>query len=472
MRGFRLFEPSPEYHELHQPAQLVDPAPRVQFAQIVGADQVEEERCRMPSADFLHAIDGETRPGPAKFGVVHDKTRLIGDGGGHHGAAQLGRRGRPLQFVRRNSRRKKYDAVEFQSFDRIPRKDEVAVMNGIERAAIQAEAKRSGSGLRVHSAEFQVSGFGFWILGFELEGFSLRIPVKSPALEPIFKISPNHVSLGKQPAAKPGTEGVVVENIGGLQGSVILAAAAPFVVVPSRMVVNAGEKKSVGITLTPCASGKYRTWLEVKGGRQELEVGLEAELFGAAVKTRGASGGETIASAPVEGETSHAEPVSSEEREARNLTPSIPKEWGVAAAQAPGVKLLQTTPNSVTFEWPENLSSATQFRFELRHLALNASREMTVSWMEHRMVTVQHQNGRYTATLDDLQPQQNSTVQVLPLNDAGGPGTRIFALNFSTPAAPPSTPQISPLQWLLLALAVCVSIWMWRTLRRTPTNYL
>jgi hypothetical protein len=85
---------------------------------------------------------------------------------------------------------------------------------------------------------------------------------------------------------------------------------------------------------------------------------------------------------------------------------------------------------------------------------------------------VQHQNGRYTATLDDLPPQQNSTVQVLPLNDDGKPGPRIFALNFSTPPAPPSTPQISPLKWLVLALVVCVGIGVWRTLRRPSANYL
>jgi len=97
---------------------------------------------------------------------------------------------------------------------------------------------------------------------------------------------------------------------------------------------------------------------------------------------------------------------------------------------------------------------------------------LTVSWIEHHPVTVERKNGRYVATLGDLQPRQISAVQVLPLSDAGEPGPRLFALSFSTSAAVPETPQVSLLQWLFLALVVCVSIWLWRSLRRSPTNYL
>jgi hypothetical protein len=234
-------------------------------------------------------------------------------------------------------------------------------------------------------------------------------------------------------------------------------------------VVNAGEKESVQITLAPSAPGKYRTWLEVSGGRQEFQVDLEAELYGGTTQTPAASGKETVTSAP-EGETLHGEPDSPEGGRGRNLTLAIPKEWGVASAQAPGVKLLQRTPNSVTFEWPERLSSATRFRFEFRHLGLDASRDLSVSWVEHQSVTVQHKNGRYIATLGDLRPSEISAVQVLPVNDRGEPGPRLFALSFSTSAAPPPT-QISLLQGLLLALVVCVAVWVWRTVRRHPTNY-
>ena len=303
------------------------------------------------------------------------------------------------------------------------------------------------------------------------EGFSLGVRVKSPAVGPIFKVSANRVFLGRQPAAKPGTAGMVIENTGGSPGAVALAVAAPFVVDPSGAVISAGEKKSVQITLAPSLPGKYRTWLEVRGGEQALEVGLEAELYALPPRAQVASGSETAASAP-ERETSNFESVSPGEGQARNLTPTIPREWGIATAQAPGVKLLGTTPESATLEWPEKLSSATRFRFELRHLGLNANRDLTVSWLEHQPVTVQRKDGRCIATLGDLQPSTISAVQVLPLNDAGEPGPRLFALEFFTPALPPSGPQISLLQWLLLFLVACVGLWVWRTVRRTPTNYL
>jgi hypothetical protein len=304
----------------------------------------------------------------------------------------------------------------------------------------------------------------------ESEGFSLTVPVNSPAVSPIFKFSAKRVLLGRQPAAKPGTgRSVVIENTGGSPGAVTLLVAAPFVVDPSKAVINAGEKKSVQITLAPSAPGIYRTWLELRGGRQELEVDLEAELYASAAQTRVAAGIATLASAP-EAETLHAEPVPPEAGGATTLT--IPKEWGIASAYVPEVKLLQTTPDSATLEWPEKLSPAKRFRFELRHLGLDASRTLTVSWIEHHAVTVQNKNGHYIATLGDLRPREISAVQVFPLNDAGEPGPRLFALAFSTPAVPPSTPQISPLQWLLFALVVCLGVWVWRTVRHAPTNYL
>lgn len=305
----------------------------------------------------------------------------------------------------------------------------------------------------------------------ESDGFSMGVPVKAAALGPMFTLGANRVLLGRQPATKPGTGSLVIENTGGLPGDVILTVAAPFVADPSKVVVNAGEKKSIQITLASSPPGKYRTWLEVKGGRQEFEVGLEAELYASAAQKPVASGDATGASTP-EGEISHPDSVLPGERRDKNLVPILPKGWGVASAQAPGVKLLQSKPNSVTFEWPDKLSPATRFRFELRHLGLDASRELRVSWTEHPSVTVQHENGRYIATLADLRPSEISAVQVLPLNDQGEPGPRIFALSFSTAAAYSSTQHISPLQWLLLALLVCVGAWVWRAVRSPATNYL
>jgi len=167
-RSLRILDAAPEDHELDQPEEIVDPAPRVQFTRVVGPDQIVKMRFRMPRVELLHAIDGKTGSGPAKFGVVQAETRFPGDGGRHHGATQFGGSGRPRQFMGRNGCGQKYDPVETQFLDRIPRQDQVAVMNGIERAAVQSEAKWGRSGLRLRVAEFQVSGFGLQISGFGL----------------------------------------------------------------------------------------------------------------------------------------------------------------------------------------------------------------------------------------------------------------------------------------------------------------
>jgi hypothetical protein len=304
----------------------------------------------------------------------------------------------------------------------------------------------------------------------ESEGFSLSIPVKSPAVEAMFKVSTDRISLGKQPAAKPGAESLVIENMGGLPGAVTLTVAAPFSADPSKVVVIPGEKKPIRITLAPSAPGKYRTWMQVTGGRQEFNVGLEAELFASGAQGHAPAVNET--GEPPEGETSSGGGISSRDQTGRTLPAIIPAGWGSISARTPGLKLLQTTPNSAKFEWPETLSNAGRFRFEFRHLGLDASRELTASWIEHHPVTVEQKNGFYVATLGDLPPNQIFSVQVLPLNREGQPGPRLFAFEFSTPEAASTVSQVSSLQGLIFAFVVCVGLWIWRAVRNRQTNYL
>ena len=304
----------------------------------------------------------------------------------------------------------------------------------------------------------------------ESDGFSLGVPVKSPAVGPIFSVSADHISLGRQPAARPGAGSLTIENMGGSPGAVVIEVTAPFAVSPPRALLNAGEKKVFQITLAPSAAGSYRTWLEVKGERQEFEVGLDAELY-ASPRGPVATGYEPLVPGPEE-QPSPDRAAPSDDGRAKDLTPIVPKDWGVLTAPAPGVVLLRTSPHSATFEWPEKLSSATRFRIDLRHIGLDTSRELQVSWFEHHPVTVQRQNGFYVATLGDLRPGALCSVQVTPLSDAGAPGPRLFAFDFYTPAAAPSGSQISPLQWLFAGFLICGCIWLWRAISQRPTNFL
>ena len=92
----------------------------------------------MPRAKRLHGIDRERRSLAFDFAVVHFEARLVGDGGGEHLAACLGRRGRTVEFVRRNAGGKEDHLVEFESLHGIAGENEVAIVNWIEAAAIEA----------------------------------------------------------------------------------------------------------------------------------------------------------------------------------------------------------------------------------------------------------------------------------------------------------------------------------------------
>jgi alpha-L-arabinofuranosidase len=89
--------------------------------------------------------------------------------------------------------------------DGIPREDQVTVMNGIERAAIQAEAKRGSSGLKADDADFRVLGFGFQRRGLELRTLPLiRHSASARQPDPWASLGRSKVTKGLPPSALLG----------------------------------------------------------------------------------------------------------------------------------------------------------------------------------------------------------------------------------------------------------------------------
>lgn len=134
--GFRAMEDD----ELHQPAQIFEAMPSVQLGGIVIADEVKELRVRVARPQRFDGIDGKARPFPAEFAVVHGESGLSGDGEFQHLAAQVGRRGRAFEFVRRNAGGNEDHTVELQTLDRITRQDEMAMVHRVEGSPVKGKS--------------------------------------------------------------------------------------------------------------------------------------------------------------------------------------------------------------------------------------------------------------------------------------------------------------------------------------------
>ena len=298
----------------------------------------------------------------------------------------------------------------------------------------------------------------------ESGAFSRKLFVKGSAVAPMMRFTSGDVNLGKQIAGHPAQATVEIENTGGVQGGVSLDIAPPFSVEPASSIIPAGGKLTVQIKLAAITPGPYRSWLKLTSGPQETEIGVRADVQPAPRRSPSDPAGSSDSERSPE--TLRAETFESLLNGDRLLPPSIPLDWGAAFANSGDVKILEITPRSATLSWQAKLSPATQFRVEMRRLGLDEARALTVTWVEHKPATVRREKESYVATLGGLQPAKIWAIRVLPLDASGAAGARLFALTFATPVAPPSALHISSVQWLLLALAACFAIAIWRYFHR------
>ena len=295
----------------------------------------------------------------------------------------------------------------------------------------------------------------------EAPGFALTVPVRAARLGPILKTAPATIVFGRIKAGQPASAQFDLENIGGTPADATWEISAPFLVAQNSAILMAGEKRSFPIAIETRNAGRYRTWMQIKAGAQTLDLPVQAEVLdqprkeGAPPSAPGASPASQVD--PLIAEPSNLPPA--------DRPPIVPPDWASDFSPPPGVKITDTS-RMATLEWPASLSPATRFRLELRDMGTDADGNLHVTWLEPRGVPIERRGENFVATLKDLEPGQPWTVRVLPLNERGEPGPRLFALTFLTPPKESFVPKVSPLRALLAGLVALVAWQAWGYWRR------
>ena len=133
-------KPSPiENRELHHFRKIVETAPGGKLRDIVFADQANELRVWLATAERFDCLDGVRRRRPLELQSIETKSRLALNCRPQHFHASIGPSWRPSQLVRRESSGDENQVVELQLLDRVPREDQMPMVDGIEGPAEDAD---------------------------------------------------------------------------------------------------------------------------------------------------------------------------------------------------------------------------------------------------------------------------------------------------------------------------------------------
>ena len=127
-----------EHHELNEFFERIETVPFVQVIDVVRPNQPEQFRVRVPFADLQHGIDTVRRRRSLQFAIIGHKIGLPVDCRAQHRQPQFAARLCLLFFERRERGRNENQLVEFEFLAGLPAQDQMAVMNRVERAAIDA----------------------------------------------------------------------------------------------------------------------------------------------------------------------------------------------------------------------------------------------------------------------------------------------------------------------------------------------
>ena len=129
-------KPTPsQHHEAHQPAQNIDFLPSSQIRHIVLADEIKKTRTRKSRNHESRRIHRERRSGLFRFASIAEKTHLTLDGRLHHIATHGSGHWRTIQLVGRDICGDENDTLEAEFFHRLPRHNEMSVVDRIEASA-------------------------------------------------------------------------------------------------------------------------------------------------------------------------------------------------------------------------------------------------------------------------------------------------------------------------------------------------
>ncbi len=301
----------------------------------------------------------------------------------------------------------------------------------------------------------------------EAPDFTLTVPVKALAPGAFVRVAPPALNFGPVPAGRAAGAGFELENLGGTSGEVTWEIGAPFRLAQKSVLLTPGEKRRFTVELESKIPGKLRAWVQFKAGAQSFELPVEAEVQAAARPPGSVTAGPGRTAARIADQyVAAATAPSAPDDPAAPFTPAVPVEWFGDRKLPPGVKITNLTATSAQLEWPASLSSATSFRLEMRQLRLDPQRKLQVSWLAPEGVPIERRGAQFVATLTGLQPAQPWTVRILPLNAAGEPEARLFAIDFKTPPKSSFFPRPTLLHGLLAALVALVGWQVWRRFGR------
>ncbi len=128
-----------QHHETHHPPQNIDFPPRFQPGHIVLANEIKKPRTWKSRCHEPHRIHRKRGPRSFRFASIAEKTSLILDGSLEHLATHGRRHRRPIQLVGRDVCGNENNPLKAEFFHRLPRQDEMSMVDGIEASAKQSD---------------------------------------------------------------------------------------------------------------------------------------------------------------------------------------------------------------------------------------------------------------------------------------------------------------------------------------------
>ncbi|MGB8167299.1 MAG: fibronectin type III domain-containing protein [Chthoniobacteraceae bacterium] len=282
----------------------------------------------------------------------------------------------------------------------------------------------------------------------ESPGFALRVPVRAFKAGPMLRLAQQSLALGRIDATRGARASVELENVGGTTASVTAEIAPPFALSETIFDVLPGEKKRLTLIVPPGDAQRYRTWLKFKAGATNVELEVEAELFGGMSSSRAAR-----------------EEDPETKRPARPKDPAELEPWMPDLNLAKDIRVTNITPTSANLQWPVDMNGAAKFRVDRLVLTRDSAMELRNAWLEIPKTTFTRQGPLWVASVTGLQPQQSQTVRIVPLNPEGRAGSELFRIDFYT--VPKRTiPKPSLFSSLFVVLFAIGGFILFRRIRR------
>lgn len=334
--------------------------------------------------------------------------------------------------------------------------------------APQTVALKPGEGLKVSpesltippqsSASFQIRaaegnlGPIESVLQVVAEQVEFEIPVKAARVKPVLQAALRELRLERPPAGGRPAGTVVVENVGGEEGFWRWELLAPFMTLETEARIAPGAQVTIPIQLEAQASGNYRTILKIIGEQQTLEI----PVLGDAMIAENAAARKTAApSQPRRAATPSSQFLQASTASEAEEPQAVPYPY-----KRIGIK--ERTPDRLVLVWLAEQYRPEAYRVERRFLSLDAENELKIDWSPVPQQTVQAFDKKgVRAELTGLEPDQLYVLR-LTVEQPGSPERiEVGGIEVTTPSKPPLV-QVTLLRGLLLLLAVCIALALWR----------